>query len=267
MKNGNVGSRATGPRTLKGKAKSSQNARKHGLTASKILPGEAEIVDILFEEYREEFGLEGAAEFGIGRKLAYNELRLRQIRDYETYRFEVAEARAAFQHTDRQRRSKFEACFFRNGHDGGTAPSRRLPALVAERYLFNLKTRVESRGPQIEEDTEALAHIYGKETDTLAGDIVLSYSELELLRDTADTDALQKLTTEVIRSIEAAIAAEQKRAILQFRADCVEFASDAPVLAPDTELDRIHRYRTQYERERSRLLNELVIIRRLKGTI
>jgi hypothetical protein len=81
MKKRESRSGATGPRTQKGKVRSSQNARKHGLTASKILPSEAELVDALFDGYCKEFQLEDAAELGIGRKLAYNELRLRQERE------------------------------------------------------------------------------------------------------------------------------------------------------------------------------------------
>lgn len=177
------------------------------MTASKILPSEADLVDALFKQYCNEFQLEGAAELGIGRKLAYNELRLRHITDYETYRFEVAEARAAFQGTDRQLRGHFEAVFLRNAQDGGTVPARRLPASIAKQHLFNLKTRVESRGPQTEVDIQALAHIYGKEMDILAANIILGYCTLERLRNTADAEALRKLTAEVIRSIDAAIAA------------------------------------------------------------
>jgi hypothetical protein len=254
---------ATGPRTRRGKERSSQNARKHGLTASRILPSEAELVDALFEEYRKEFRLEGAAEFGIGRKLAYNELRLRQIIDYETYRFEVAEAYAVFQGTDRQFRSHFEAVFLRNGPDAGVVPSRRLPASVAKQYLSNLKTRVESRGPQTDEDVKALAHIYGKEMDMLAGTVILNYCAFDRLGN-ADPEALQNLTAEILRSIDAAIEVEQMRSQLQSAAESIEFANDAPILAPDTELEQINRYRTQYERQRSRLLNELRIIRGIK---
>ena len=183
---------------------------------------------------------------------------------YETHRFEVAEAYAAFQGTDRQFRRHFEATFLRNGEHVGAVPSRRLPASIAERYLLNLKARVESRGPQTDVDIKALAHIYGKEVDILAGNIILKYGALDRLKNTVDNEALQGLTTDITDSIDVAITAEHVRSSLQSAADRVEFASDAPVLAPDAELEQINRYRTQYERQRSRLLKELGIVRRLK---
>lgn len=167
------------------------------------------------------------------------------------------------QGADRQVRSPFEAVFLRNGEGAGVVHSRRLPASVAKQYLSNLKTRVESRGPQTDVDVKALAHIYGKEMDMLAGTVLLNYCAFDRLGN-ADPEALQNLTAEILRSIDAAIGVEQVRSQLQSAADSVEFASDAPILAPDTELEQINRYRTQYERQRSRLLNELRIIRGLK---
>ena len=112
------------------------------------------------------------------------------------------------QGADRQVRSPFEAVFLRNGEGAGVVHSRRLPASVAKQYLFNLKTRVESRGPQTDVDFRALAHIYGNEMDMLAGAVILNYWAFDGLGN-ADPEALQNLTAEILRSIDAAIDAEQ----------------------------------------------------------
>jgi len=259
MKRGKKG--ATGPRTKQGKSRSSQNARKHGLLATTIQPSEAQQLEYPFEAFREELQLNGAAELAIGRELSHIELGLRRIRDYETHRFKVADTYGALQNADRRFRKPFEAVFLRR--DGGKAPSRRLPAVTAERYLSDLKTRVESHGPQ-KEIVQTVTNIYGREMDILGATIITRYASFEHVQNTADPETLQELKAEIIESIDLAIATERVRSNMQFVADSVEFADDAPVLAPDTELERIHRYRTQYERQRTRLLNDLIMIRSVK---
>ena len=68
------GARPTGPRTANGKRRSSQNARKHALSAQKLMPVECELVDVLADGICEEFRLDGTLASVIGYDLAQNEI-------------------------------------------------------------------------------------------------------------------------------------------------------------------------------------------------
>jgi hypothetical protein len=73
--------RGTGPRTPEGKAKSSQNALKHGLRAqATVLPDEnIDDFDLLVSELEDEFRPAGALEWTLLRQLADAEWRMRRV--------------------------------------------------------------------------------------------------------------------------------------------------------------------------------------------
>ena len=76
---------STGPRTEPGKARSSQNARKHGLTARElvVLPGEREDFDSLRDELLAELCPQGVIEMLTFNQLLHAAWNLRRIRRLE----------------------------------------------------------------------------------------------------------------------------------------------------------------------------------------
>ncbi len=76
---------STGPRTPEGKARSSQNARKHGLTAREVLVTEAEreeFADFL-AAFQEDLRPEGMLEQDLFNQLVHAAWNLRRLRLYE----------------------------------------------------------------------------------------------------------------------------------------------------------------------------------------
>jgi hypothetical protein len=73
--------RSTGPRTAAGKARSSQNARKHGLRAQiTILPSEnSDEFHALVAEFEDQFQPANALEWTLLRQLADAEWRMRRV--------------------------------------------------------------------------------------------------------------------------------------------------------------------------------------------
>jgi hypothetical protein len=80
------GAKSRGPKTPQGKAVSSMNALRHGLTASRpILPGESqESFDELLKDYLEEWEPEGAAEVGLVHRMVVSKWREQRAWTVET---------------------------------------------------------------------------------------------------------------------------------------------------------------------------------------
>jgi hypothetical protein len=77
---------STGPQTLEGKAKSSQNARKHGLTAQDLVigPEDREEFDELLAGLQADVSPEGALQQALFEELVASAWNLRRIRRMET---------------------------------------------------------------------------------------------------------------------------------------------------------------------------------------
>src|ERR1700694_5515123 len=77
---------STGPRTPEGKARSSANARKHGLTAAELLigPEDREEFDALLADYQSDVAPQGAIQQTLFDALAAAAWNLRRIRRMET---------------------------------------------------------------------------------------------------------------------------------------------------------------------------------------
>jgi hypothetical protein len=80
------GAKSRGPRTPEGKAVSSMNALRHGLTASQpVLPGESqESFDLLLKDYIEEWEPEGPAEIGLVHRMVVSKWREQRAWTVET---------------------------------------------------------------------------------------------------------------------------------------------------------------------------------------
>ena len=77
---------STGPRTPAGKARSSQNSRKHGLTASDLVigPEDREEFDQLLQQFRNDVAPQGALQLTLFHQLVAAAWNLRRIRRMET---------------------------------------------------------------------------------------------------------------------------------------------------------------------------------------
>lgn len=77
---------STGPRTEEGKARVSQNARKHGFTAQTlhVAPADKDAFDTLFSGLLDDVHPEGALENELFRRLAAHAWNLRRIEDFES---------------------------------------------------------------------------------------------------------------------------------------------------------------------------------------
>jgi hypothetical protein len=77
---------STGPRTPEGKASSSQNARKHGLTASELIigPEDREQFDALLADFQSDVAPQGAIQQTLFDELVASAWNLRRIRRMET---------------------------------------------------------------------------------------------------------------------------------------------------------------------------------------
>jgi hypothetical protein len=257
------GAGPTGPRTPNGKRRSSQNARKHALSAQKLTPVEYELVGVLADGICKEFCLNGTLASAIGYDLAQNEIYRKRVEGYAAHQFKIADANAEVQNGDRMLRKQFEANFRPDiagaGRQEDVVP--RLPATTAAIFLSKLKKSIELPGPNAEEDLDRLHWIYGSEMDMVGGAISFHYWSFNHHKN--DHNA-EQYRSRVLEAIELAIKIEQGRSIQQGVAELVEFNPDAPVLPNDEIIDRIHRHRSTYERRRSRLLGDLKMIQDLK---
>src|SRR5215831_3034530 len=76
---------STGPRSVKGKARSSRNAVKHGLTSKQLVlaPGEEEEFGELHDSLHQQLAPEGALEMGIFNMLVHAAWNLERFRTLE----------------------------------------------------------------------------------------------------------------------------------------------------------------------------------------
>jgi hypothetical protein len=77
---------STGPRTDEGKAASSRNALKHGLTATEVVlaPGQEAEFEAYRDDLRQDLGPQGAAEMEIFNRAIHAGWNLRRIREMES---------------------------------------------------------------------------------------------------------------------------------------------------------------------------------------
>src|SRR5260370_33858965 len=80
------GAKSRGPKTPEGKAVSSMNALRHGLTASRpLLPGESqESFEELLKEYMEEYDPDGPAERDVVHRMVVSTWREQRARPVQT---------------------------------------------------------------------------------------------------------------------------------------------------------------------------------------
>ncbi|MGA7920227.1 MAG: hypothetical protein WCA38_11200 [Candidatus Acidiferrales bacterium] len=143
---------STGPRTARGKSRSSQNAAKHWIGSGRILPEEQKEAAFLRSRFAEDFKPEGSIENEVIDDLTFNRLIKRRIDIAYTREFSKAAVEKTMKFTDDDERSAMQY-WLRSGYTGmrywpGVKCSERLIPHICVPALEVLKKRINERGPQ-----------------------------------------------------------------------------------------------------------------------
>lgn len=167
---------ATGPRTKRGKARSSQNAAKHWIESRRILPLEQKQAAFFRLGFVDDFKPEGLSENEVIDDLALNRLIRQRIDEAFTREFEKARAAKTLSWIGNYESTTVEY-FFRSGlsqdprNDG-----RRLRPDRCIRALEGLRERIHERDLKADEDLPALCRIYAGEPTEIAVILMSSLS-------------------------------------------------------------------------------------------
>jgi hypothetical protein len=155
-------SKSTGPRTPRGKARSSQNAAKHWIESRRILPEEQEEAAVLRRGFEADFKPEGLIEHEIVDDLAFNRLHKRRIDIVMTREFSRATIEKAIELRENNERPAARYWLRQANVLGGHSaePAERVPPGLCISALQGLMKRIGHRGPQ-PEDLELLRTVYG----------------------------------------------------------------------------------------------------------
>jgi hypothetical protein len=251
---------STGPRTPRGKARSSQNAAKHWIESCRILPEEQKEAIVLRKGLTEDFKPEGMIENEVIDDLTLNRLIKRRIDTAFTREFAKAaiEKKAELAENYEGLSTQFWLGAVDAGYgywaEGGLV--ERLPPDACIAFLEALKRRIGARGPQ-PEDLAELRLYYGSRPIEQAA---LAMHQLELGPKQAADD--NELKEDILETFDAEIAVQRNKRDLAEKAYAIETASDLqePV---GPALDTLLRYRSANIREFKDLLDCLERIRRL----
>ena len=259
--------RATGPRTLPGKQRSSKNALKHGVFSKEILlKGEVRAeFQALHHELREDLHAEGFLEELLVENLAILIWRRKRFFNAETAEIAKASELIAWD-TSQEQFIEAEKC--ERLSSGRGMLSECTNPFVLERIielLSELRDNFETRGFDEEEDEGILDRIYeSSSTAMLRGHFVWTY--LGLGRAANDPDRckalslgpedLRKLTTDLIDD-EIKRLKNRKNDIEQAEEIRLTYAKRASVVPSQEVSERLLRYETHLSREFDRTLSQL----------
>lgn len=255
-----------GPRTARGKSKSSQNSRTHSIFVDRVLPEEETGAALLYAEIQTEFRLEGATELRIGRELVQNELQARRIEQFAVQEAITAK-RLALSYVDvRSHSFRYPIPKEHQDEPGYLTRLRPKPCIA---FLTQLKGAVEIRGPRPDEDLNFVRLIYGDQLTDPAEAIIIHYLIVKDREDEKGDESTKKREiaddqARVLEAIEREIKAQQILQKLAALSELLLPASDSVDLPPPEIDDRIERYRTANTRKMERSLAILETIRRLK---
>ena len=249
--------KATGPRTPKGKARSSQNAAKHWLQSKRILPEEEKEAAILRNGFTENFKPRGLMESEIIDDLVFNRLNKRRIDVAYTREFAKASAQKSIDWLENRERTVIQ--FLQRA---GASGERLRPDLCVG-ALEHLKREIRKRGPQPSEDVFVLHRVYGQKPTEHAAALIF---DLRLFADgqppegKGTEESQRLLTEEILQSLDKEIAQQNQRA--EVEQQILDAESD--IQEPEAlVLDMFLRYRAANTREFKDLINILSSIRNL----
>jgi hypothetical protein len=257
---------SSGPRTPRGKSKSSQNSRTHSIFVDRVLREEETAAALLYAEIQTEFRLEGATELRIGRELVQNELQARRIEQFAVQE-SIKAKRLALSYVEvRSHSFRYPIPKEHQNEPGYLTRLRPRPCIA---FLTQLKEAVEIRGPRPDEDLLFVRLIYGDQLTDPAEAIIIRYLILKDREDDKGDENTKKREiaddqTLILEAIETEIEAQQVLQKLAALAELLGPAWDSAALPPHEIDDRIERYLTANTRKMDRSLAILETIRRLK---
>jgi len=253
--------KSTGPRTPRGKARSSQNAARHWIESARILPDEQREAAILRSGFADEFHPHGALENELIDDLTFNRLIKRRIDIAYTREFSKACNEKATEMIENIERSASQfylraANLGHKGWDGRALGERLRPDLCID-YLEALKNRIGNRGI-LPGDLAELRLYYGEHITEWAARVM--YELVAAQNPAADKKEAVK---EVLTTLEAEIQNQnQRKDIVE---GILEFEAKSEIQEPErAALETLSRYRAGNGRELKDILDCLERVRRLK---
>jgi len=265
---GSTMSTSTGPRTPRGKARSSQNAAKHWVESRRILPEELEEAAILRSGFEEDLKPEGLIEHEIIDDLTLNRVLRRRIDMAFTREFSTATSEKEIEL--RENRERSVARYWLRlanvlGRDSAEFAERLRPDDCIP-PLRGLVGRIGDRGPQ-PEDLALLQAIYGDEPTKYAAIAMRLLAEVEAVQTAKDeavaATSRKELEKKILDVLQTEIKRQENREEQEIIRTVTKFASalQEPL---QHALETLLRYRVANAREFSGLLDSLERIRRLR---
>jgi hypothetical protein len=263
---------STGPRTPRGKARSSQNAAKHWIESGRILPEEQEDAAILRSGFVGDFKPQGLIEQEVIDDLTLNRLIKRRIDIAFTREFSRANIDKTIKWLENHERPLTEYWLRKaktlgiNRAEGQQAERLRPDECIAT--LEVLERRIGERGPQ-PEDLVALRDIYGDQPTGFAASAMyqlLHVAEQWTVEKNTPQDAAQEdRKKQILALLRNEIELQKSREVLEKAAHAPQFASHVQE-PPRPELETLLRYRAANTREFKDLLDCFERLRRLRET-
>jgi hypothetical protein len=262
--------KSTGPRTPRGKARSSHNAAKHWIESGRILPEEEKEAAILRSRFEEDFKPQGLIEEEVIDDLVFNRLIKRRIDVAFTREFSKASIETTIKELDRDERSATQYWLriagLGNEYSTDRERAERLRPDGCISALKGLQGRIRDRGVQ-PDDLAMLRAAYGDQPTENAAlamyrlrRVAGKKAEQDKLAETKDDAELKE---EILDALETEIQQQEIREGLEKRIFNIECASDLQE-PPRPALETLLRYRAANIREFKDLLDIPERIRRLR---
>jgi hypothetical protein len=252
---------ATGPRTPKGKTRSSQNAAKHWIESGRILPLEQKEAGRIRHGLVEYFKPDGGPENEVIDDIVLNRL-IRRRTDVAFTR-EFSKASALKPLTCLEKHEGMAIPFYSRGRYGGEYGTRARADLCIY-GLEVLTQRIKERGLEPAHNFSALSRLYGRQPTEHAAALLDGLERIVGSRPTeaADLEERKKWALDVM---ELEISLQKSRLDVATDLEDIEVASD--IQEPDSPaLETLLRYRAANTRELKDLLDTLERMRRLRGS-
>jgi hypothetical protein len=262
--------KSTGPRTPRGKARSSQNAARHWIEAGRILPGEQQEAAILRNGFTEDFKPQGLIEHDVIDDLTLNRLIKRRIDLAFSREFSKAGIEKTVKMLDIGERSATQywlrSAEVRGTNRGEREQAERLRPDLCIAALESLKVVIGDRGPQ-RQDLAEIRQIFGDqptENAALAMYLLVPFAEKQNVQDEkAGSTSEDELKKEILGVLDTEIKLQKVRARLAGEVSAIESAAYLQE-PPRPTLDTLLRYSSANMREFRELLDNLERIRRLR---
>jgi len=265
-------SKSTGPRTPRGKARSSQNAAKHWIQSGRILPEEQREAAILRSGFAEDLKPQGLIEQEVIDDLTLNRLIKRRIDLAFTREFSKANIEKTIKWLENHERPVAEYWLRKaktlgiNRAEGQQAERLRPDACIL--LLEAIEHRIAERGPQ-PQDLVALRDIYGDQPTGFAASamyVLLHVAEQWTVENNTPQDAAQEdRKKQILALLRNEIELQKSREVLEKAAHAPEFASSIQE-PPPAVLDTLLRYSATNLREFKDRLDCFERLRRLRLT-